>query len=191
MSALPTNPAVLLRWHDELVACLRERAKECHTPFDHCELLVSTQKVLDFPRTLRTQHEWFNSRPGMLVREMTAHITERLQDLLREVQTKLDAPPTVETKTAKKRGRKPGIDKIGEAVSILGARLKNGESISISAIARQAGCRRENLSRNNRFQDAYRELTAGMTRAARARGEKREGDVEAWIDPRGDRDGDV
>jgi hypothetical protein len=97
------------------------------------------------------------------------------------------AKPLTPTKT-KRRGRTAGVDKIGMAITTLSRRLKDGEPTTFTAIAKEAGCHRTNLTRSKKFMDAYGELTAGMKRAVRHRGYKEDGTLEGWTDPRGDRD---
>jgi hypothetical protein len=90
----------------------------------------------------------------------------------------------------KRRGRTAGVDKIGEAITALSARLKDGASASITEIARQVGCTPQNLKRSPRFMNAYKELTGAMRRAVRRRGSKVDGVIEAWTDPREDQEED-
>ncbi len=88
----------------------------------------------------------------------------------------------------KRRGRTPGVNKIDNAITALTSRLKDGESVAITAIARQVGCDPKNLKQSRRFMDAYRTLTNANTRTVRHRGAKTEGRLEAWTDPRDDSD---
>jgi hypothetical protein len=97
--------------------------------------------------------------------------------------------PPASTKS-KRRGRTAGVDRIGEAIAALGRRLKDGESTNATEIAKEVKCTAKNLKRSKRFQDAYRELTHGMKRALRHRGHKKDGNLDAWPGPRGDREED-
>jgi hypothetical protein len=99
---------------------------------------------------------------------------------------------------AKRRGRTASVDKIGEALTILSARLKDGENLSIPSLVKQVRCETKNLKKSRRFMNEYKTLVQGGSRAIRHRGSKDEGTLEAWpnkdagayIDPRGDRDGE-
>jgi hypothetical protein len=92
--------------------------------------------------------------------------------------------------TKKRRGRTAGVDKIGEAITILNARLKDGGLTTLRAIAKQVGCTPKNLKRSTRFMNAYEVLTGAMRRAVRSRGSKLDGVMEAWTDPREDEEDD-
>jgi hypothetical protein len=96
-------------------------------------------------------------------------------------------PPPPKTK---RRGRTAGVDKIGMAITALNRRLKDRESTTIADIAKEVGCTSKNLENSKRFTDAYGELTRGMKRAVRHRGSKEDGTLEAWTDPRDDREED-
>jgi len=98
---------------------------------------------------------------------------------------KIDAPVTKE-----RRGRKAGIDKIGEAIAVLMSRLEVGSSVSIADIAKVVGCTRKNLERSNRFMAAYRLSTEASTRALRHYGTKKDGILEGYVDPRDQEDVD-
>jgi hypothetical protein len=90
----------------------------------------------------------------------------------------------------KRRGRTAGVDRIAIAITVLNARLKDGESVAIAEIAKQAGCTPKNLERSKRFMGAYGELTRAQTRAVRFRGRKTGGILEAWTEPREDQEED-
>jgi hypothetical protein len=98
-----------------------------------------------------------------------------------------DAKPPKKTKS---RGRIAGVYKIDMALTELNSRLKDGLPTTIVALAMAVGCDPKNLERSKRFMRSYRELTEAMARAARHHGTKTDGNLEAWIDPRGDRDED-
>lgn len=115
------------------------------------------------------------------------------QDIEDQEQEQPDAsdpthPSTTAKTLPKRRGRTPGVNKIDNAITALTSRLKDGESVAISAIARQVGCDPKNLKQSKRFMDAHRTLTNANTRTVRHRGAKTEGRLEAWTDPRDDSD---
>ena len=94
------------------------------------------------------------------------------------------------TPPPKRRGRTAGVDKIGEAITVLTSRLKDGLSVSLPEIAKQVRCTPKNLQNSNRFLDAHKTLLAGMARVVRARGAKTGGSLEAYVDPREDAEED-
>lgn len=107
------------------------------------------------------------------------------------------APPsgngTAATKgTAPKnrRGRTAGVSKIDNALEELRGRLKEGRPTTIVALAKAAGCHPKTLRRSKRFMDHYRELVDGMARVIRYQGSKTGGNLEAYVDPRGELDDD-
>ena len=100
------------------------------------------------------------------------------------------SPPSQEKPPAskKRRGRTAGVNKIELALTELSSRLKDGLPTTIPVIAKAVGCDPENLKRSKRFMRGHRELTSAMTRVQKYEGSKVDGNLEAWIDPRGERD---
>jgi len=134
------------------------------------------------PTELESFRHAFESSTRPPSRERTPEAPAELPDLVT-----LDQAAAVGHRK-KRRGRTAGVSKVDLAIAEVSSRLKKGVSVEVAEIARTVGCKRENLARSRRFMDAYRELARGMTRAARYRGSRHEGKLEAWVDPRGDRE---
>lgn len=86
--------------------------------------------------------------------------------------------PGARSKTGGRRGRRTGVDKIGEALMKVTTQLKDGGPVAISTIARMVGCTTKNLKQSDRFMRNYEMLIAASRRAAR-RGTKNGGIADA------------
>lgn len=85
--------------------------------------------------------------------------------------------PKTSVDEPRRRGRRKGQDKIGEAITRLASRMKDNLPVDIPSIATDVGCTPENLRQSRKFMDAYKSLTNAFARLPRGR--KEDGIVEA------------
>jgi hypothetical protein len=81
-----------------------------------------------------------------------------------------------QTPSRSRRGRRKGQDKVGEAITRLTTRMKDGLPVNIPSIAKDVRCSPENLRQSPRFMRAYETLIKAFERLPRGR--KEDGIVE-------------
>jgi hypothetical protein len=89
-----------------------------------------------------------------------------------------------------RRGRIRGVCKWQEALAELKSRMASNLPHTILDLAKAVSCHKDTLSNNPRFMRNYNELIKAMARVRPIRGTKTNGRMEAWVDPRDDRDRD-
>jgi hypothetical protein len=108
--------------------------------------------------------------------ELTRLPAERTEAAGPKAPPRPDGADAVAKTAGRRRGRRKGQDKIGEALTRLTARMKDGLPVDIPSIAKDVRCTPENLRQSSRFMDAYEALTRAFARLPRGR--KEDGIVE-------------